>query len=92
VISADSRYAQSTVIPVQVKKDIRFVIVPSEQQAYTFSYQFYLVVAGDRIDNIAYQFYGDPLRWWVIADANPQIMDWSVLIPGELIRVPVATT
>lgn len=91
MISADSRYAQSTVTPVQVNNVSRFVIVPSEQQAYSFSYQFYLVVDGDRIDNIAFRFYGDPLRWWVIADANPQIMDWSVLYPGELIRVPVVT-
>lgn len=90
MISADSRYSQSTVAAVEVNGAPRFVIVPSEEQAYSFSFQFYLVLQGDRIDNIAFRFYGDPLRWWVIADANPQIMDWSVLLPGTLIRVPVA--
>ena len=89
MIDADSRYSQSTILPVQVGKQIRFVIVPGEQADYTFNYQFYQVLEGDRIDNIAFKFYGDPLRWWVIADANPQRLDWSSLIPGEVIRVPL---
>lgn len=91
MIDADSRYSQSTIVPVTVRSQIRFVIVPSEQQPFTFNYQFYQVLEGDRIDNIAFKFYGDPLRWWVIADANPQRLDWSSLIPGELIRVPTVT-
>lgn len=91
MIDADSRYSQSSVIPVKVGSQIRFVIVPGEQQAYTFNYQFYQVLEGDRIDNLAFKFYGDPLRWWVIADANPQRLDWESLIPGEIIRVPTVT-
>jgi len=88
MIDADSRYSQSTIAPVVVGKQVRFVIVPGEQRAYTFNYQFYQVLQGDRIDNLAFKFYGDPLRWWVIADANPQRMDWGSLVPGEIIRVP----
>ena len=33
------------------------------QQPFSFKYTSYQVVEGDRIDNIAYQYYGDPLLW-----------------------------
>lgn len=89
MIDADSRYSQSTIIPVVTGKRVRFVIIQGEQRNYTFNYQFYQVIDGDRIDNLAFRFYGDPLRWWVIADANPQRLDWGTLIPGEVIRIPM---
>lgn len=91
MIDAESRYAQSAISAITVKGKDRFVIVPSPQQAFTFNYQFYQVLDGDRIDAIAYKFYGDPLKWWVIADANPQRLDWGSLVPGELIRIPMVT-
>ena len=42
----------------------------------------HLVVAGDRLDNLAQQYYGDPLLSWRIADAN------RAQNPGELADVP----
>jgi hypothetical protein len=42
---------------------------------------------GDRFDNLAYQFYGDPHLWWYIAKAN----GYSTMnVPADRqIRVPV---
>ena len=49
----------------------------------------YLVtVKGDRMDNIAFQYYGDSTLWWVIAASNDIPQD-SIFMPvGSQIRVP----
>ena len=45
---------------------------------------------GDRFDNLAYQFYGDPSLWWFIARANNMVtMNVEV---GKTIRIPAKTT
>ncbi len=88
MISATSRYANSSVV-VEDKsgKNVK-VIVPSTARAYTFNYVFYIVSGQDRIDTVAEAFYGDPTQWWRIGDANPEILDWSSVEPGTKIRVP----
>ena len=41
---------------------------------------------GDRLDLLAFKYYGDPARWWQIADANPEFE-----FPSDLLdRSPVA--
>ena len=43
---------------------------------------YYIIVGeGDRLDNIAFDFYGDPKLWWVIASENNLPGD-SLYIPG----------
>jgi nucleoid-associated protein YgaU len=91
MITSNSRYAASTVVTVETVagKDVQ-AIVPSAAVSYTFSYVFYTATPGDRIDKIANAFYSDPTRWWVIADANPEIMDWTAIPGGTTIRIPNA--
>ena len=45
---------------------------------------------GDRLDLIAYRFYGSTELWWIIASANPSIVkgDGFGLKPGLTIRIP----
>ena len=44
---------------------------------------------GDRFDNLAFQYYGDPSLWWFIARANNMVtMNVEV---GTHIRVPANT-
>ena len=45
---------------------------------------------GDRLDALAYQFYGDVTLWWIISIANPNLVDFSSLfLPiGSQIRIP----
>jgi nucleoid-associated protein YgaU len=48
-----------------------------------------VVVAGERLDHLAARFYGDPRRYWLILDANPEILDpFDLLVPGRRIRIP----
>jgi nucleoid-associated protein YgaU len=49
----------------------------------------YQVRAGDRLDALAFKFYRDPRKWWLIADANPDVLTLEQLLePGRLLRIP----
>lgn len=54
-----------------------------------FTYQ---VRQGDRLDLLAFKFYRNPRKWWLIADANPDCMALEQLLtPGRVIIVPKDT-
>lgn len=45
---------------------------------------------GDRLDNLAYQFYQDSSYWWIISAANPDLPKDSLYPPlGYQLRIPV---
>tara|TARA_B100001094_G_scaffold212487_1_gene206436 strand:- start:5473 stop:5751 length:279 start_codon:yes stop_codon:yes gene_type:complete len=44
---------------------------------------------GDRLDIIAYRFYGDAKLWWIIANANKISNGQIGLDPNKKIRVPI---
>ena len=69
-----TRYLSTTVYPE----------VPySESDIYVYTTE------GDRLDNIAFQYYGDATLYWVIAIANPQISFASLFISvGTQLRIP----
>ena len=48
----------------------------------------YTVLSSDRIDRIAYKFYGDPVLWWVVALANDLELLPTALYGGQLLRIP----
>jgi len=49
---------------------------------------YVITVLGDRIDLLAFDFYGDTSFWWVIASANALPGDSLYLEPGAQIRIP----
>lgn len=49
----------------------------------------YQVRAGDRLDALAFKFYRDARKWWLIADANTDVLALEQLLePGRLLRIP----
>jgi len=56
------------------------------------SVQNYVVVEGDRLDNLAQTFLGDPLLYWMVCDANgvsdPDELTSQV---GRTILIPLAS-
>lgn len=88
MIQPNSRYSSSPVLTVTVDGLPRQVIGGSPQTPYTFNYTSYQITGTDRIDSIAEAFYGDPAKWYCIADANPAVMDWSALTVGQIIKIP----
>ena len=63
-------------------------IIP-QMSIYTQT-QNYSVGAGDRLDNLAARFVGDPILFWMIADANG-VLDADSLTaePGRTILIPL---
>jgi len=52
----------------------------------------YVWRAGDRLDLVANYYYGDPRKWWLILDANPEIIDAGELgepeSVGRIVLIP----
>jgi len=90
MIAVSSRYNDSKVDVVDdpIRGVHQSVNKPLPDASSTFRFTFHQAVAGETIDGLAATFYGDGRRWWVLADANPEILDWSELLPGTVIRVP----
>jgi nucleoid-associated protein YgaU len=65
-------------------------IIP-QASIYT-SLQTYVIVDGDRLDNLANKFLGDPLLFWMIADANtatdPDELTSAAQV-GRTIQIPL---
>jgi hypothetical protein len=49
---------------------------------------YVIPVLGDRLDLLAFDFYGDTSFWWVIASANSLSGDSLYLEPGIQLRIP----
>jgi nucleoid-associated protein YgaU len=64
----------STVIP----KNATFSEFPSE----------YVAKAGDRWDTLAYKFYGNAARWYLLAIANDGVNGSIFVKPGTVIKIP----
>ena len=87
-ISANSRYASNQVVAVDFGGQVRNVIVPGQQTAQTVTFISHMYTHNDRLDNLANQYYGDPTQWWIISNANPEIIDWTNVTPGTILRIP----
>jgi len=81
--------------PVRAKVDVTFnqyvdVNDYPRQNAIggTFYEQAWRVTAGDRLDTIAGEVYGDPQKWRLIAERN-HISNPYALQPGQILQIPV---
>lgn len=92
MIFADSRYVTATIVTAvgpdgETRQEMRVAFPRSKMIQFTY----YRVLDAERIDTIAKDFYGKAELWWMIADANPEIIDWvTPLEPGTILRVPNA--
>ena len=64
--------------------DNRIVVVTPEPEA-----KFHTVAKGDSLSKIAKEFYGDPMKYPVIFEANkPMLKDPDLIYPGQVLRIP----
>ena len=64
--------------------DNRISVVVPEPEA-----QMYEVKSGDSLSKIAKHFYGDPMKYNVIFEANqPMLKDPNLIYPGQVLRIP----
>jgi len=92
MISANSRYATSTLATEEINGISTVYILPTPPVITTFQYIYYSVTYSDRIDTIAYSFLGNPALWYMIAQVNPQVIDFMTLTPGTVLRIPTVAT
>lgn len=52
------------------------------------NYNTYTWKEGDRLDQVAMEFYGDPEKWWLIAEYNPEVSDHQNIPAGKVLRIP----
>ena len=57
-------------------------------RSHEIAFTFYIIREGDRADLLAQRFLGKPSLWWILARANPEILDWFDLKVGTIIRIP----
>jgi len=50
--------------------------------------EYVVTQTGDRLDALAYQFYGDQSLWWIIASANNIHDAVFALDDGTILRMP----
>ena len=51
----------------------------------------HIVASGERIDNIAYRYYGTPMLWWVIAERNDIDLPLAELRQGMRLVIPASS-
>ncbi len=57
---------------------------------YSITDEYIITTIGDRLDTIAYSYYGDSESWWIISAANNNITKGSIFPkPGTQLRIPV---
>ena len=57
--------------------------IPRTQAGYVYS-----VTSDTRLDRLAFQFYSNPEKFWLIADANGKMDPEDLLQPGGQIMIP----
>jgi nucleoid-associated protein YgaU len=92
LISSSSRYSKNTVQNLTGSDGIiRQTIMPRASVSRNLVVTDYTWRAGDRVDLLAARAYGDETLWWVMADANPQILDWTSIPVGTIVRIPLGS-
>lgn len=50
--------------------------------------RYHKTSARDRLDLVARRYFGDPHRFWMVADGNPEIDLELLLTPGRTLEIP----
>jgi hypothetical protein len=78
---------------VKIRKDGKRVLKPTIYPKIPIrdSDIFIYPKFGDRLDNLAFKYYGDVSLWWIIAKANNLSESHIGLKVDEQIRIPMET-
>jgi nucleoid-associated protein YgaU len=84
-----SRYGDAEVITPIAHDGSRRRILDMRRITVAFSTHEHTVREGERLDQLASRFYGDPQKYWLILDANPEELNpFRLLRTGHRIRIP----
>jgi hypothetical protein len=92
MILQGSRYTQGRIVRVTLSDGtFQWAVLNERQHEFrSVVYRYRTAILGDRFDMIAAREYGDPLLWWVLARANPEVFYPDAIPAGAVIRIPDA--
>ncbi len=99
MFDSNSRYAQLDTATVELPvgdgttRTVRYVrrrIIPPPDTSLTVSE--YTITEGDRLDNIAGLYLGDPTAFWMICDANNVLRPTDLVTIGRVIEIVMPQT
>lgn len=89
LISLTSRYQRNTTALVDDRDgNSQLYIVHRPPVGMVVQVNDYLWRQSDRVDKLAADYYGSESSWWMFAEANPHVLDWSAVPAGTRVRVP----
>jgi hypothetical protein len=88
MIFKGSRYEKVKAFPVtasngQTVTALGIRIIPPTPAGFLHTF-----TAAERLDLLAFQFYRNPEKFWLIADANPEMDPEDLMEPGRQLRIP----
>jgi hypothetical protein len=90
-ISRVSRYQRNTTsLVVDRHGNRQLAIMRRAPVSQTVRVMDTLWQAGDRVDLLANRYFGSAQEWWVIAETNPQVLDWTAPAQSTPVMVPRA--
>jgi len=88
MIDRNSRYTRTPVVtapdPSGAPRPLLALRVPAAPPA-TLTHA---AGPGERLDHLAWRYYGDPSAWWRICDAADVLDPLDLLAPGRAVPVP----
>ncbi|WP_369042227.1 hypothetical protein [Streptomyces sp. Midd1] len=88
-IDITSRYQRNEVALVPDRAGrLQLAIMPRRPVAQTLRVTDYRWRTAERVDDVSTRYYGSESSWWMIAEANPSILDWAQVPAGQPILVP----
>ena len=67
---SNTKMTRKSLLPKQKKNVLSYETTLYQRIHETNGDLHVISTEGDRLDNLAFQFYGDPSLWWYIAKAN----------------------
>lgn len=84
----NNRYQNIQVVKTDALLDRYYVNNIYPDIPYSENDNYVITVLGDRLDILAFNFYGETSLWWIISSANALPGDSLYTIPGSQLRIP----
>jgi hypothetical protein len=83
----ENRYENIEILKTETGKRYKKTIV-YPKMTKTVDDRYIIAIQGDRLDNLAFKYYGDARLWWILARAN-YLGKGDLSVPiGKQIRIP----
>lgn len=88
-IDITSRYQRNeTALVPDRNGNLQLAIMHRRPTAQTLRVTDYRWRTDERVDAVASRYYGSESSWWMFAEANPNVLDWTQVQAGQQVLVP----